>query len=367
VSRRRAAVVALLVLSAASLAVAQAPVRRLTTVESLRQHAAFFNLQNVLLRGQFVENGQRIMLRADDRDIDVMLGETRTTEGLVEVRAQFLDVGRLEPSDPRLAGYAAGRDPERWPKPGEELVLNVSGVTSVDTATTPSVRALALEPWKFDGQVVTISGQFRGRNLFGDVPGVPAKSKYDFVMRSADAAVWVTGLRPKGKGFDLDVDARVDTGSWVQVTGLVKRERSLVTVQATAIALAQPPAVQTASDEPAQPTTPLQPGEVVFSSPVDQETDVAVGSAVRLQFSRGIDPASITGNIRVQYADAGPEGVPPMPAFETAYDVATRAVQIRFAKPLERFRTLKVETLAGLKTFDGAPVTPWTLTFSLGG
>jgi hypothetical protein len=37
------------------------------------------------------------------------------------------------------------------------------------------------------------------------------------------------------------------------------------------------------------------------------------------------------------------------------------------AQPLEAFRTVKVEILDGLKGFDGAPVTPWTITFSVGG
>ena len=113
-------------------------------------------------------------VNTDDRDMDVLLGDVKTENGLVEIRAQLLDVGRLEPTDPRLAGYAGARDPERWPRPGEELVLHVTGVTSVNTATTPSVRALALEPWKFEGQNVTLIGQFRGRNLFGDLPaGLP--------------------------------------------------------------------------------------------------------------------------------------------------------------------------------------------------
>ena len=36
-------------------------------------------------------------------------------------------------------------------------------------------------------------------------------------------------------------------------------------------------------------------------------------------------------------------------------------------KPLEAFRTVKVEVLDGLKGFDGAPFKPWTVTFSIGG
>lgn len=363
-SRRAALAASLLVLFVSVPATGQVAARRLTTLESLRQFPGYFNLQNVLVRGEFTEKGQRIVLRADDHDMEVLLGDIHTANGVVEVRAQMIDVGRLEPSDPRLTRYTGARDPEHWPKPGEELVLNVTGVQAVDTATTASVRALALEPWKFEGQKVTLTGQFRGRNLFGDLPGSPAKSKYDFVLRSADAAIWVTGLRPKAKGLDLDVDARVDTSRWVQVTGVVKRERTMVTIEASTISGAQPPATTATEDEPAEPPAPLLPGEVVFSSPTAQETGVSLTTPVRLQFSRGLDPASIAANIRVTYVGTTAGDASASIPFEPRYDAANRSVEIRFTKPAEAFKTVTVETLAGLKTFDGAPVTPWTLTFS---
>lgn len=338
-----------------------AAVRRLTTLETIRQFPNFFNLQNVVLRGEFAEDGQRVLLKADERQIEVLLGDVKTATGLVEVRGQLLDVGRLEPTDPRLSRYQGSRDPERWPKPGEELLLNVTGVTQVETATVPTVRALALEPWKFEGQTVTVTGQFRGRNLLGDVAGSPAKSRYDFVLRSVEGgAIWVSGLRPRGRGFELNVDARVDTSRWVQVTGVVRRERTMVLLEATAISLAQAPGEQP-PDEDDTPAPPPTPGEVVFSSVTDGETDVAAASPLRIQFSKGLNPATIDGNIRATRMGAA-AGSPP-PVFQATYDVATRSVQIRFTNP-ERFSTVTIETLDGLRTFDGAPVAPWRLTFS---
>ena len=108
------------------------------------------------------------------------------------------------------------------------------------------MRALALQPWRFEGQNVTIVGEFRGRNLFGDQPSAPGKSRYDFVLRSADAAVWVTDLRPRGRGFDLSVEARVDTGRWLQVSGTVSQDRGLVAISGATVATAA-----TAPQEPA--------------------------------------------------------------------------------------------------------------------
>ncbi len=361
---------ALILLLAACSAFAQPGSRRLTTVDALRQFPGYFHLQPVLVRGELAEAGGRFMLRSDEQEIRVLLNEARHVEGPVEVRAQLIDVGRLEPGDPRLASYGA-RDEDRWPRPGEELLLSVTSVASAQPNTTATVRALALEPWKFEGQKATLVGQFRGRNLFGDLPDAPKKSRYDFVLKVADAALWVTGLRPRGKGFDLNVDARVDTSRWVEVSGVIRHERGLVSIEAATIAAAQEPKLTTAPGEPETPPPPPEPVEVVFSAPSEGETDVSLGGSIRLQFSRGLKPATLKGRIQIAYlgAEALERGEAQAPGIEftTSYDGASRAVEITFTKPLERFRTLRLQLLEGIEGFDGGPVTPWTLTFSLGG
>ena len=368
-TRRQLLAAILLILVAPEYAMPQGAVRRLATVASLHQYAGYFHLQNVLLHGEFVESGANIALRGGERDIAVLLNGATTVSGMVEVRGHLLDVGRLEPGDPRLSGYDGANDSERWPRPGEELVLVVAGVTDTLFATTPSVRGLALQPWRFEGQKVTVVGQFRGRNLYGDLPSAPGKSRYDFVLRSAGAAVWVTDLRPRGRGFDLSVDARVDTGHWLQVTGTVSQDRGLVTIAGSAVAEAAAPEAPAAEDEAATPAVPLDPAEVVFSSPYEGEIDVPVTSSVRMQFSRGLDPDTIAGQIRISYVGPAPTGAPPPASleFQHTYDAGTRAIEITFTQPPDRFRTVQVELLEGIKTFNGAPVSPWTLTFSAGG
>ena len=360
--------------ASASLAVASqsgggTSVRRLTTVAALREYPGYFHLQNVLLHGEFVESGGEIVLRGGDRDIQILLNGATSTTGLVEIRGHLLDIGRLEPGDPRLGAYKSAPDVERWPRPGEELVLSVTGVTGAQTATSPSLRALALQPWRFDGQKVSVVGQFRGRNLFGDLPSAPGKSRYDFVLRSADAAIWVTDLRPRGRGFDLSVDARVDTGRWLQVSGTIALERGLVTIAGTAVTPAEAPDAPPVEDEAPAPAPPSEPGEVVFSSPTDGERDVPAASSIRVQFSRGLDPASLTDRIRIVYVGGSPAAGGPQapPEFTYAYDAGTRAVEIRFTRPPDPFRTIRVELLEGVRLFDGAPVRPWMLTFSVGG
>ena len=358
----------LLLLAASGTAFSQGATRRLATVASLHQYPGYYHLQNVRLQGEFAENGSSTVLRGGDRDIVVVLNDQRATTGLVEVRGQLIDVGRLEPTDPRVAGYEGVKDPERWPRPGEELILSVTAVAEAQLATSPSVRALALQPWRFDGQKVTVVGQFHGRNLFGDLPSAPGKSRYDFVLRSADAAIWVTGLQPKGRGFELSVDAKVDTGRWLQVSGTVSLDRGLVTVIGSTVATTTAPEAAPPVEEEAPAAAPRETAEMIFSSPTEGDINVALGSSVRVQFSRGIDPASIAGQIRVTYIGTAAPGAPEStPEFKHSYDLGTRAIEIRFASPLDRFRTVKVELLDGIKAFDGAPVTPSTITFSTGG
>jgi hypothetical protein len=356
---------AALVLWLAPAGLAQNAPRRLTTIDALRQFPRYFHLQNIVLRGEFVERDARLVFESDTSQI-LLLDGSLTRKGPVEVRGQMMDVGRLDPDDQRLAEYAKRRGGRDWPTAGAELVLNVTAVTEAQAATRPTVRSLALEPWKFEGQKVTIAGNFRGRNLFADLPDAPGKGRYDFVLGGAEgAAVWIVGMQPRGRGFDLNVDRRNDTNRWLEVTGVVGRLKGLVTVTATAIALTEPPPpVLTIEPESTGPSLPPQPAVVVFSAPTPDETDVPPNVVVRIQMSRGLKTESLADRVRVTYVGSEPSEAPPQ--FTTAYNAALSAVQITFRRPLDPFRTVKVELLQGITAFDGAPVTPWSLTFSVG-
>jgi hypothetical protein len=342
------------------LVAAQGSARRLTTIDALKQFPSYYHLQSVLLRGELTDDPQRPVLRSNDLELRLFLDNVSPKSGPVDVRGLVIDVGRLDPTDPRLSGYGSGRTPEDWPKPGEEIILKVTAIAEATPSTTPSIRALALEPWKFEGQTVTLTGNFRGRNLFGDTPASPGNGRYDFVLRGAEGAVWVTGVRPRGKGFDLDVERRFDTDKWLEVTGVVTRTRGLVSLAATRVALAQPPETRIVED--ITPPPPAPPLEVVFSSPTEGEVDVAPGAPIRIQFSRGLRESTFAGRIRVSYV--GNAAMPLEPT--VTYDAATRSLQLRFASPLDPLRTVKVELLEGVLAFDGGPLAPWSVTFSVG-
>ena len=357
-------VAALVGLCVPALAAAQGATRRLTTIDSVRHFPGYYHLQNVLLRGEFSQAGRRIILKADENELTVQLAEGVTTQtGDVEVRGQIIDVGRLEPGDPRV-GPLEGRDADRWPRPGEEVLLRAASVAPAPAPTgTVTVRALALEPWRFVGKTVTVVGNFRGRNLFGDLPGAPNQGPHDFVIRATDGAVWVTGQRPRGRGFDLDVDRRIDSHRWLEVTGTVVLERGLVRIAATRLAAATAPSEAPDVSEAATPVLPAAPLQVVFFSPSDGEVDVSPGSTMRIQFSRGLTESTLAGRIEASYQGAAAGS---MLALKTTYDAANRAIEIRFNGPLEPFRTVSVRLLDGIKAFDGGALKPWSVSFSVG-
>jgi hypothetical protein len=364
----------ILIATTASLS-AQTTSRRATNVAALLAYPSFFHGRPIVLVGN-VATDQRGRTRvADDNGSIQLVVKGSAPDGLNEVRGEFWDLNRMRPDDPRLSAYDLRTtfdvDPDGpWPKAGEVTAIIVTAVTPAVPPPAPSIRAIVLNPSRYLDQKVTITGQYSGRNLLGDLPDAPAKSRYDFVLRSADAAIWVINMRPKGKDFDLALDARIDTNRWLTLRGTVQEGRGLQWLDAEAgtLALARPPA-ETPADEPVRvPAGP--PPEVVFSAPTEAETDVATTTSVRVQFSRDIDPATLKGHVRASYlpAQSAERGEPDTPPaeFTTQYNAGSRVLEIRFAKPLERFRTLKLELMEGIVGTDGQPLKPWTLTFLTG-
>jgi hypothetical protein len=282
----------------------------------------------------------------------------------------------MQPDDTRLAGRdlrsLLGVEPAaNWPRPGELVVVNVTSASPAAPLAAPSLRNVVLAPDRYVEQRVTIQGQFRGRNLFGDQPQAPpgGDGRKEFVLRSADAALWVTGKQPKGRGFTFDVNSRLDTRRWLEVSGVVKEDRGLVWIVAEQVAETSPQAEKV--PEPIVSSVPTVPPEVLFSAPTHDETDVPLDTKVRVQFSRDIDPDTLKGGVRIGYSagQAAERGEPqaPVVAARLAYNRGTRVLEIAFDEPLERFRTITIALGDGIKGTDGLALKPYTLTFTLGG
>lgn len=346
------------------------------TTGGLTAYPVFYHNRPVRVRGTLTASGKGVALTSEE--VPVLLAG-RAAGGLVaddrihEVEGLFVDVGRLTPGDPRLEGVdveqlSRERLNKDWPGAGELPLILASSVQAADPFPAPSVRALALTPNRYGDSQVTVSGRFRARNLYGDQPDAPGRSQWDFVISVADASVWVVGLRPRGTGFNFRVDSKIDTNEWVEVSGVVRQVRKLVVLEGVSMKLAKP------VDEGPAPQTRVPvvgpPPEVIFSNPIQNDTDVPSSTRVRIQFSRDLDPASISGHVRAFVTmPAEPGSVVPPPTvmlkIVPIYDEGARVLEVRFADKLPAYATVKVQLDAGIQATDRAAFAPWTLSFTL--
>lgn len=366
------AAAALLVLLAAAGVTAQPSTRRATNLAAVLNYPAFYQRRPVILVGTVTlrDNGQ-LQISDETGSLQVVFKGT-APDGPAEVRGEFWDIGRMNPDDPRLAVVdvrAFKIDPEGpWPRPGQVMVVVASAVVPVTAPSLPSIRSMVLFPAQYRDQKITVVGQFAGRNLLGDLPDAPARSRYDFVLRSADAAIWVSNLRPRGRDFELTLDARIDTGRWLEVTGTLQQGRGLQWLdgEAGSLKLAKPPADQPEPTSVRVPAAP--PPEVIFSAPTEGETEVGLGTTIRIQFSRDLNPATLKGRVRVEYARPGAVGPgTPVTDFTTEYRGAARVLEIKFTRPFDPLGLVRVSFAEGVLGTDEQPLTPWTLSFGLGG
>jgi len=371
-SVRFALLLTLVPLSAAG----QATTERVATVAGLTAYPSFFHGQQILVRAEVFGDAQTVWLVDNDAKVAALAVPPPTpgAQDTVEVRGVFWDVGRLDAHDPRLGSQDVSTLSERllqkpWPGIGELPLVVANHVATAERLPATTVGALALEPYRYVDQTVTVVGRFRGRNLYGDLPEAPGRSRWDFVLLSGDSAVWVVGKQPRGKGFDLDVLARVDTNQWLEVAGTVRFERAMVLLEAATLAAAERPA-----ETPSPATVEVSRGprpEVVFSTPVQDEPGIARDTVVRVQFSRDINPDTIEGRVRISYLDearvdpGSPDASPVK--FSLEYRGRNRVLEIRFAEDLAPLRAVEVELNDGILATDGAPLVPWTLRFHLGG
>jgi hypothetical protein len=373
--RRRTFIPALLMTIAAAGALAQPQPRRATTISAIRAYPGFYHQQTVLVIGEIKGLAERATISNDEGALSLVAREV-PREGRVEARGQVLDIGRLSQDDPRLIPFnllerIRAQYQDRWPKPGEELMLLLGGTApppAPASATSPPLRSVAMEPSRFDGQKVAVVGQFRGRNLFGDLPEAPAQNRYQFVLRSSDAAVWVMGVQPRGKTFNFDSNRRLDSGRWVKVEGTVRSARGLTWLEGTSIDLAPAPEETT---EVSIDLPPPPPVEILFTAPTEGEADVRLAERIRMQLSRDLNPDTLKGHVRLTYSPAAAaapaEASPTAIAFTATYTKESRALEIKPTNPMEPFKLVKLEILDGVTGTDGGAMQPFTLTFRTGG
>jgi hypothetical protein len=230
------------------------------------------------------------------------------------------------------------------------------------TSAQVTLEELVTRPEKLEGKLVTVKGQFRGSNLFGDLPSSSRSRSSDWVIKDDLFAAWVTGKKPKGSGFEFDAGLRRDTGKWLQVTGRVSVRKGVVTLEASDITITKPPSLADgpkAAPAPPSPPPPPRPKRspvVVFSLPLDGERDVPPSTVFRVQFSKDMDEASLKERVILRYAGRPQPGDRELDAVRVTYDAGLRALQIDPGDLLRPGRIVEVLLLPGIVDIDGMPL-----------
>ncbi len=78
----------------------------------------------------------------------------------------------------------------------------------------------------------------------GPAPDLPGRDADSFVLKEGDAAVWVIGKAPEGKGFRLDPRLKGDSRFWLEVEGRLEPCAGQSCLRARRLGLTAAPAVR---------------------------------------------------------------------------------------------------------------------------
>lgn len=118
------------------------------------------------------------------------------------------------------------------------LTLSMSGKPRESIDGQNFAKQVLADPSKFAGKPIRILGQFRGNNLFGDLPEETRRKPGDWVVKDGENAIWVTDRPPKGKGFALDPDYKGDSSRWLEVEGKPEVVNGVLYLRASKVMLA---------------------------------------------------------------------------------------------------------------------------------
>ncbi|MGE4057199.1 MAG: hypothetical protein AB7F99_20620, partial [Vicinamibacterales bacterium] len=164
----------LLLLVPAAAATAQPEPRRAANIASLITYPDFYHGRPITVAGTLTRSDDGHLTIRDEVGSMRVVYQGSVTDGLHEVRGAFWDLGRMNADDPRLTRYDLGAvfqmdETAPWPRPGEVTAIIAGDIQEVPPPVTASIRTMVLHPARFLEQRVTITGQFTGRNLLGDL------------------------------------------------------------------------------------------------------------------------------------------------------------------------------------------------------
>jgi hypothetical protein len=264
----------------------------------------------------------------------------------VEVTGVFLEGNGGQP----VAGGAPTFGVQFWTYTGPPENEPKGEIKSADV----TLEKLLSNPGKRDGQTVRVVGKFRGRNLYGDLPGVSQRENADWVIKDDLYAVWITGRKPKGSGWELDASLKRDTGKWVEVIGKPETIRGITYIKAMRVLLSAPPsATADVKPPPPPPEKPKKPPVVVFALPLDGDPDVAPDCRFVVQFSKDMDEATFIDHVLLRYTGPVLPGDRMFDGLKLSYDRGRRALIVDPGDILRPRRQIELLLLPGIADIDG--------------
>ncbi len=186
----------------------------------------------------------------DPSELDRVAGRRTEVRGIVRLirEKQYVgptgqDLDLIE--DPLLPPLPPPRFEQGWPRISI-TVFAIRDRTNPETMRAKEVGGgvgwqILQEPTAYLGKKTRIYGQFRGRNLFGDLPAGSARSKDDWVLKDGDTAIWVVGKTPKGEGWKLDPEYKGDSKNWLEVEGKPEVVNGVVYLKASMVLMSKAP------------------------------------------------------------------------------------------------------------------------------
>jgi len=327
-----------------------------TSPSEIAEAPAMFEGQAVRVRGRYEagasgvparlveESGGAVFISPDTEIARLVAVESKAWPG------QVIDVTGVVRRDPTAPAEGPRYAVSFWDFDAAALPAAPSIATD---ATTMKLPELISNPDAFQGQRVRVVGQFRGRNVYGDLPAPAFRHRLDWVLKDERAAVWVTGRPPRGRDFKLDPDARDDVRSWLEVVGRPVLRDGQVVLRAEEVALVPAPAAARVKIMRIAGGRGVRP-VVVFTLPLDGER-IRSDTRFVLQFNKYMDEDSFPGHVVLRYADSPAAGFATM---KLAYDEGKRALVVDPGVALEPGRRVECVLLRGILDADGLPLMP---------
>jgi hypothetical protein len=327
-----------------------------TSPSEIAEAPALFEGQAVRVRGRYEPGGSGVPARlVEESGGAVFVSPDTEIERLVAVESkawpgQTIEVTGVVRRDPTAPADGPRYAVSFWDFDAAALPAALSIAADTPTMKLPD---LISNPDAVKGQRVRVVGQFRGRNLYGDLPAPAFRHRLDWVLKDGGTAVWVTGRPPRGRDFKLDPDAQDDVRSWLEVVGRPVLRDGQVVLRAEKVALVPAPSAARVKTVRIAGGSGVRP-VVIFALPVEGEP-IRSDTRFVIQFNKYMDEDSFPGHVVLRYAD------PPAAGFATmklAYDDGKRALVVDPGVALEPGRRVECVLLRGILDADGLPLIP---------